>query len=48
MFLALWHPAVIGRHHQHNDVDSAHPGNHISNETFVPRHIDKAYLFTGR
>ncbi|WEF52431.1 hypothetical protein AFIC_000917 [[Pseudomonas] carboxydohydrogena] len=41
MFDGLRHDAVIGGNHQQREIDSGRTGEHVVNEAFVPRHVDK-------
>ena len=41
MFLALRHPAIVGRHHQHDGIDTAGTGDHVLDEALMPGHVDK-------
>ena len=42
MLAGLRHHAIIARHHQQRMVDATDARQHIGEEFFMPRHVDKA------
>ena len=48
MLAGLRHHTVIARHHQQRMVDAAHARQHIGEEFFMPRYVDKAQHATVR
>ncbi len=44
VLLALGLPPFVRGHHEHRDVDRAHPGQHVLDEFGVPGHVDEADL----
>ena len=41
MFFRLWHDAVIRRHYQKDEINSGNAGQHVLDESFMPRHVNK-------
>ena len=37
----LRHPAAVGRHHEHDGGNRAEPGEHVRDESLVPRDVDE-------
>ncbi len=42
MLARLRHHRVVGRHHEHGEIDASGPGEHVLDEALVARHIDDA------
>ena len=47
VFLRLLTPALVGGHHEQDEPDGSDAGEHVGDETFVPRNVDEAHLASG-
>jgi hypothetical protein len=43
----LWHHSIVAGHDEQHEVDARDPAQHIVDESFMARHIDKPDCFIG-